>query len=245
MAENEPFLSAYYHHFILSQPNILESLATVISFHLSSVNKFIEATELRRICIDIFKRHPNVVSDMLQDLNAVVCRDPAVRDIVSVFLYFKGFQCIQAYRVSHALWIEDRKPLALMIQSLSSMVFSVDIHPAARLGPGLLIDHAHSVVIGETAVVGSNCTLFHEVTLGGTGKDHGDRHPKIGDNVLIGAGAKVFGNITVGNSAKVAGGSVVLQNVPEHTTVAGIPAKVIGKSENNPASLMNSNFFMI
>ena len=143
-------------------------------------------------------------------------------------LYFKGFQAVQAYRVAHYLWKDGRIDLAYVMQSRTSEVFGIDIHPNARIGKGLMIDHAHSVVIGETAVVGDNVSMLHAVTLGGTGKEEQDRHPKIGDGVLIGAGAKVLGNIHVGRCSRIAAGSVVLDNVPEKSTVAGVPAKVVG-----------------
>ena len=145
-------------------------------------------------------------------------------------LYFKGFQAVQAYRIGHWLWGKGRKDLAYFVQMRVSEVFGVDIHPAARVGKGIMIDHAHSIVIGETAVVGDNVSMLHSVTLGGTGKEDGDRHPKIGNGVMIGAGAKVLGNITVGYCSRIAAGSVVLHDVPHNTTVAGVPAKVVGDS---------------
>jgi serine O-acetyltransferase len=158
------------------------------------------------------------------------------------FLYFKGFQALQSYRASHWLWNQDRKPLALYLQSRISEAFDVDIHPAARIGKGILIDHGTGVVIGETAVVGDNVSMLHEVTLGGTGKESGDRHPKVGHGVLIGAGAKILGNIRIGDGSKIAAGSIVLDEVPAHTTVAGIPAKPVGRPKSvEPALLMDQS----
>jgi serine O-acetyltransferase len=145
-------------------------------------------------------------------------------------LYYKGFQAMQAYRLAHYLWDKGRRDLAYFVQMRSSEVYGVDIHPGARMGKGIMIDHAHSIVIGETAVVGDNVSMLHSVTLGGTGKEEEDRHPKIGDGVLIGAGAKVLGNIRVGCCSRIAAGSVVLNDVPEKTTVAGVPAKVVGEA---------------
>jgi serine O-acetyltransferase len=145
-------------------------------------------------------------------------------------LFFKGFQAIQAYRVANWLWHRGRKDLSYFFQMRSSEVFCIDIHPAARLGKGIMIDHAHSIVIGETAVVGDNVSMLHSVTLGGTGKEDEDRHPKIGDGVLIGAGAKVLGNIKVGHCSRIAAGSVVLKEVPPCSTVAGVPAKIVGEA---------------
>jgi serine O-acetyltransferase len=155
-------------------------------------------------------------------------------------LYFKGFQAMQAYRVAHWLWTQGRRDLAYFVQMRSSEVYGVDIHPAARIGKGIMIDHAHSIVIGETAVVGDNVSMLHSVTLGGTGKEKEDRHPKIGDEVLIGAGAKVLGNITVGCCSRIAAGSVVLEDVPPAMTVAGVPAKVVGSAGcEHPSVTMN------
>jgi serine O-acetyltransferase len=159
----------------------------------------------------------------------VVERDPAARGVAQPFLYYKGFHALEAYRVAHWLWSNGRNPLALHLQNRISEVLAVDIHPAARIGKGILIDHATSVIIGETAVVGDDVSMLHEVTLGGTGKESGDRHPKVGSGVLIGAGAKILGNIIIGEGSKIAAGSVVLKEVPPHATVAGIPARVVGK----------------
>jgi serine O-acetyltransferase len=145
-------------------------------------------------------------------------------------LYFKGFQAVQAYRIAHWLWQQGRIDMAQMFQMRISEMFGVDIHPGAKMGQGIMIDHAHSIVIGETAVVGNNVSMLHAVTLGGTGKDDGDRHPKIAAGVLIGAGAKVLGNITVGQCSRIAAGSVVLHDVPAKKTVAGVPAKIVGES---------------
>lgn len=145
-------------------------------------------------------------------------------------LYFKGFQAVQAYRVGHWLYSQGRHDLAYFVQMRVSEVFGVDIHPAAKIGQGIMIDHAHSIVIGETAVVGDNVSMLHSVTLGGTGKEDDDRHPKIGDGVLIGAGAHVLGNITIGHCSRIAAGSVVLSDVPPCKTVAGVPAKIVGEA---------------
>jgi serine O-acetyltransferase len=164
------------------------------------------------------------------DLMAVLDRDPACHRLLQPILFFKGFQAVQAYRIAHWLWRRGRTDMAYFVQMRVSEVFGVDIHPAARIGKGLMIDHAHSIVIGETAVVGDNVSMLHSVTLGGTGKEDGDRHPKIGDGVLIGAGAKVLGNIRVGNCSRIAAGSVVLADVPPCSTVAGVPARVVGEA---------------
>ncbi len=177
---------------------------------------------------DAVEAEPEIGASMRADVVAVFDRDPACFRYIEPVLYFKGFQAVQAYRMAHSLWNMGRKDLAFYLQSRTSQVFSVDIHPAAHVGKGIMIDHAHSIVIGETASVGDDCSLLHSVTLGGTGKAQGDRHPKVGCGVLIGAGAKILGNIEVGACARIASGSVVLRDVPANRTVAGVPAKVVG-----------------
>ncbi|MEN3931502.1 serine O-acetyltransferase [Microvirga sp. W0021] len=171
---------------------------------------------------------PSISLDIRADITAVVERDPACNRFIEPVLYFKGFHAIQTHRLAHWLWGKGRIDFALYLQSLSSQVFQTDINPAASIGRGIFLDHATGVVVGATAVIGDNVSILQNVTLGGTGKEKGDRHPKIGSGVLIGAGAKVLGNITVGKCARIAAGSVVLTAVPNNTTVAGVPARVIG-----------------
>ena len=167
-------------------------------------------------------------------------RDPACHAFIQPLLFFKGFQAIQCYRVGNWLWRHGRKDLAYFVQMRVSEVFGVDVHPGAVLGKGILMDHAHSIVIGETAVISDNVSMLHSVTLGGTGKDDGDRHPKIGDGVMLGAGAKVLGNISVGRCSRVAAGSVVLTEVPCCKTVAGVPARIVGEAGcDQPSATMN------
>jgi serine O-acetyltransferase len=185
---------------------------------------------LREIADEAYDSDPELGQIARADLTAVFDRDPACLRFIQPMLFFKGFQAVQAYRVGHWLWQKSRKDMAYFIQMRVSEVFGVDIHPAATLGRGIMIDHAHSIVIGETAVVGDNVSMLHSVTLGGTGKEDGDRHPKIGNGVLIGAGAKVLGNIHIGHCSRIAAGSVVLQDVPPCKTVAGVPAKVVGEA---------------
>ncbi|KAJ7214160.1 hypothetical protein O6H91_15G056000 [Diphasiastrum complanatum] len=175
-----------------------------------------------------------------KDLSVIKERDPACPSLAHAFLHFKGFQGLQVYRVANWLWRNGQKSLASVLQSRISEVFGMDIHPAAQLGRGIMIDHATGLVIGETAVVGDGCTLLHGVTLGGTGKQHGDRHPKIGSNVLVGAGASILGNVRIGNCAKIGAAAVVLSSIPDYATAVGSPAKVIGRAkEENPASNMD------
>ncbi len=233
--EGEPLLGGLIHSSILHHKSIESALSYRISLKLAST----EMSEqiLREICDEAMLREPDIALSSRADIVAVNDRDPACDRFILPMLYFKGFQAVQAYRVAHWLWNEGRKDLARFFQMRASEVFGVDIHPAARIGKGIMIDHAHSIVIGETAVVGDNVSMLHSVTLGGTGKEEEDRHPKIGDGVLIGAGAKVLGNIRVGNCSRVAAGSVVLQEVPPCKTVAGIPAKVVGEAGCDQPSL--------
>lgn len=178
---------------------------------------------------------------LIADLTAIKTRDPACRSIVNAYLNFKGFKALQAHRAAHMLWYACRRDVSLAIQARAAELWSVDIHPAAHIGPGLMIDHGTGVVIGETAVVGRDCSFLHGVTLGATGKDTGDRHPKIGDGVLIGCNAIVLGNITVGNQSKIGSGSVVIKPVSDHDTVVGNPARSIGKTmeTTTPAAEMD------
>ncbi|MEM8538290.1 MAG: serine O-acetyltransferase, partial [Pseudomonadota bacterium] len=186
---------------------------------------------------------PELVSAARADVVAIYDRDPACHRFMQPLLFFKGFQAVQAYRLGHWLYEQGRRDMAYFIQMRASEVFGVDIHPAARIGQGIMIDHAHSVVVGETAVVGDNVSMLHSVTLGGTGKEDDDRHPKIGDGVLIGAGAKVLGNIKVGHCSRIAAGSVVLEEVPPMKTVAGVPAKIVGEAGcAQPSNTMDQLF---
>ena len=183
---------------------------------------------------------PSIIQSIKNDLIATKQRDPAVRAHADIMLYYKGFQALQAYRVANWLWRQQRENLAFYLQSLISEVFTVDIHPAARIGSGIMVDHATGIVIGETSVLADNISIMQGVTLGGTGKESGDRHPKIQSGVLIGSSAQIIGNVTIGQGAKIGAGSVVLSDVAAHTTVAGVPAVVVGKPRAaQPALDMN------
>jgi serine O-acetyltransferase len=223
---NEPLLGGLIHSNILHYETIEGALAYRIALKLASG----EMSEqiLREIADEAYASSPSLAEAARSDIMAVYERDPACHRLIQPLLYFKGYQALQAYRVGHWLWTEGRRDMAYFVQMRVSEVFGVDIHPAARMGKGIMIDHAHSIVIGETAVVGDNVSMLHSVTLGGTGKEEEDRHPKIGCGVLIGAGAKVLGNIRVGDCARIAAGSVVLHDVPSKKTVAGVPARVVG-----------------
>lgn len=225
-AAAEPALAGWLNTLILAHGSLGDALSFILASKLES--ETLNALTLRDLISPILWNQPMVLTSVLADLQAVAHRDPACRGYSQPLLYFKGFHALQAYRIAHAYWNEGRQPLALYLQSRISEVFAVDIHPGARIGKGIMFDHATSVVIGETAVVGDDFSMLHEVTLGGSGKEGGDRHPKIGRGVMIGAGAKVLGNIKVGEGAKIGAGSVVLKEVPPHTTVAGVPAQPVG-----------------
>ena len=173
---------------------------------------------------------PAIIAAAAADLEAIRTRDPAAEGYLTPFLYYKGFHALQWHRVGHRLWRERRRQLAYFLQSRVSQALAVDIHPGARVGCGVFIDHGTGVVIGQTSVIGDDVSMLHEVTLGGTGKEQGDRHPKVRDGVLLAAGAKILGNIEIGRASKVGAGSVVLKNVPARATVAGVPARVVGTS---------------
>ncbi len=234
-AEAEPILASYLHLTILNH----HTLEDALSFHLASklASPNLPAMSIREFVSDAFEQSLEIRDAIRKDIEAIVRRDPASRGISEPFLHYKGFHALEAYRVSHWLWGHGREALACYLQNRISEVFAVDIHPAARIGKGILIDHATGVVIGETAVVDDDVSLLHEVTLGGTGKTVGDRHPKIGRGVLIGAGAKILGNVKIGEGSKIAAGSVVLLDVPPHTTVAGVPAVIIGRPTTEQPSL--------
>ncbi len=196
--------------------------------------------ELNPLLSGILAEDASLVASMARDICAIVERDPACDSPLQPLLFFKGFLAISTYRISHHLWQRGRIELALYFQSLASEVFAVDIHPAARIGCGILLDHATSFVVGETAIVEDDVSILHEVTLGGTGKQSGDRHPVVRSGVLLGAGAKVLGRVEIGEGAKVGAGSVVLTDVPSHSTVAGVPAQLVGEAaEDAPALEMD------
>jgi serine O-acetyltransferase len=226
--KSEPLLGGLVHGCILHHQSLEAALAYRIAQKLASG----EMSEqiLREIADEAYAADPTLGEMARADIVAVYERDPACHRFLQPLLYFKGFQAVQAYRVGHWFWLQGRKDLAYFVQMRVSEVFGIDIHPAARIGKGIMIDHAHSIVVGETAVVGDNVSMLHSVTLGGTGKEEEDRHPKIGDGVLIGAGAKVLGNIQVGRCSRIAAGSVVLENVPPCKTVAGVPARIVGEA---------------
>lgn len=240
-AAREPCLGGFLHETILRHPSLMSALGSLLAHKLSAPT--MSALTLLDLAQQAFARDPLIEESVIADLQAVVTRDPATRGYSQPLLYFKGFHAVQSFRIAHHFWVDDRPALALFMQSRISEVFAVDIHPGARIGRGVMFDHATSVVIGETAVIGDDFSMLHEVTLGGTGKTGGDRHPKVGRGVMIGAGAKVLGNIRVGEGAKIGAGSVVLEDVPAHSTVAGVPARLVSfPKESFPALEMDQRF---
>lgn len=234
-AEAEPILASYLHATILNHRRLEDALSFHLATRLSTPT--LPAMSMREFMSEAFEKSDQIQQAIRKDLEAVLRRDPASRGIAEPFLHYKGFHALEAYRVSHWLWQSGRPALACYLQNRISEVFAVDIHPAARIGKGILMDHATGVVIGETSVVEDDVSMLHEVTLGGTGKTTGDRHPKVRRGVLIGAGAKILGNVEIGEGSKVAAGSVVLTDVPPHTTVAGVPAVIIGRPATERPSL--------
>ena len=233
-AEAEPVLASFFHATVLEHDSFSSTLANQLANDLS--NASVQPMMLRRVIKETINSTENMISDIADDLIATKERDPACKYFSTPLLFYKGFRALQSHKVSHWLWNNERHTLALFIQSRASEVYGIDIHPAAKIGKGVMIDHGTGVVIGETSVVEDNVSIFQGVTLGGTGKQSGDRHPKVREGVLLSAGAKVLGNVEVGKNAKVAAGSVVLSDVKEGTTVAGIPAIEVGKSgQKSPA----------
>ena len=241
LAVSEPELASFAHATILKHDRLEDAL----SYHLARKlgGEDLSPLQLREIFAEAFVGDKTFGEAVRADLAAVYQRDPACHCYAQAFLFFKGFHALECYRVAHFLWTGGRELMALFIQNRMSDLFSVDIHPAARLGRGIMIDHATGVVIGETAVVGDDVSMLHGVTLGGTGKQNEDRHPKIGRGVLLSVGAKVLGNIQIGEYSRVGAGSVVLKPVPPYTTVAGVPARVIGQAGSpRPSQDMNHDF---
>ena len=237
-ARTEPALASLVNAVILSNDNLGDALSYQLAHKLG--DQELRAMSLRELAIQAYRAAPELVETAEADLRAVYERDPACKGYVQPFLFFKGFQALQTQRIAHWLWGQGRETMAFYLQSRMSEIFQVDIHPATRIGSGVFIDHGTGIVIGETAVIGDDVSLLQGVTLGGTGAERGDRHPKIGRGVLLGAGAKVLGNIQIGDYAKVASGSVVLKPVPPHCTAAGVPARLVNcPTGDEPARSMD------
>ncbi|MFT2110293.1 serine O-acetyltransferase [Marinomonas sp. 2405UD68-3] len=241
LAQDEPILASFFNTTILRHDSLSSALSFLLANKLDSAS--LQAMVLREVFEEAMEdRNSEIVPMIERDILAIKERDAACESLTTPFLFFKGFHALQSYRIANWLWNKKRKSLALYLQSQISIAFGVDIHPAARIGSGIMLDHGTGLVVGETCVIEDNVSILQSVTLGGTGKEHGDRHPKIRSGVLIGAGAKILGNIEVGEGAKVGAGSVVLETVESHTTVAGVPAKVVGRNtEKEPSRVMDHN----
>lgn len=224
-ADTEPVLSSFLYLTVSNHSN----LACAQAYHLANKLDSAEtpALVLKEQFESLYSAHPELLDYAQRDLIATYQRDSACTDLLTPFLYYKGFHALQAWRLAHKLWLVGRKSLALLLQHRISVVFCVDIHPAARIGSGIMFDHGTGIVIGETAVVEDDVSIMQAVTLGGTGKESGDRHPKVRKGVLISAGAKILGNIELGEGSRIGTGSVVLKPVEPHTTVTGVPAKKV------------------
>lgn len=224
-AENEPLLASFLFSTVLNHPTLYSALAFHLANKLSS--PAMPSTMLMQLFQTIMQDDDAFCGRIRRDLLAYMERDPACTRFIDALLYFKGFHALQAHRIAHALWLQGRTPLAYHLQSQVSQALQVDIHPAACLGEGIFLDHATGIVVGETAVIGDDCSILHHVTLGGSGKKHGERHPKLGNGVLVGAGATLLGNVRVGEGAQIGACSLVLEDIPPHATVVGVPARVI------------------
>jgi serine O-acetyltransferase len=225
-AEFEPIMATYFQATVLNHDTLEGSLSFLLASKLDS--SVVSSMALREIIQDAFVNEASLTRAAEIDIKATRERDPACNSYSTPFLFYKGFQALQIHRVAHWLWTQERHSLAFFLQNQVSTIFGVDIHPAARICCGIMLDHATGLVIGETAIVEDDVSILHGVTLGGTGKESGDRHPKVRCGVMIGANASIIGNLEIGEGAKVGAGSVVMKDVPAHVTVAGIPAKIIG-----------------
>ncbi|WP_425619692.1 serine O-acetyltransferase [Buchnera aphidicola] len=231
LLKKEPILSNFYYSTILQHNSLSSSLSYILAKQLST--SMIPDKTLQDIFNHVYDDHDYMLKYIVRDIEAIVERDPAANNYLTPLLYFKGFHALEAYRISHYLWNINKKSLSQYLQNRISLKFSVDIHPAAYIGSGVMLDHAHGIVIGENVSIDDDVSIFHSVTLGGTGKDLGkNRHPTIRKGVIIGAGAKILGNIEIGLKAKIGAGSVVLKNVPSYVTVVGIPAKIVNDIDN-------------
>jgi serine O-acetyltransferase len=234
----EPALTSMIMAHVLNHATFEAALISRLSERLGDGD--VSAELIRQAMQDALLFRPEIAGEARADLAATLERDPAAHRAIVPFLYFKGYQAVQTHRFGNALWLAGRKDFALHLQSRSSQVFQVDINPLCRVGKGLMLDHATGFIAGETAVIGDNCSILQGVTLGGTGKADEDRHPKIGNGVLIGAGAKVLGNIKIGDCARIGAGSVVVKDVPPRVTVVGVPARIVGEAgAAQPASMMD------
>jgi len=235
LVENEYTLRPLVSDVILSQESFAQCVAMRLSRKLAREDMSRE--QIFSILTEVIAENPDILNSIARDLNAIFERDPACHTTLEPFLFYKGFHAITNYRISHILWKQERTALAYYFQSIGNEIFQVDVHPASQIGCGILLDHATSFVVGETGIIEDNVSILHEVTLGGTGKESGLRHPIVRTGVLIGAGVKILGRVEVGSNSKVGAGSVVLEDVPPNVTVVGVPAKIVGGSEGAQPAL--------
>ena len=246
-AQREPLLVSFLYSSILNHETLESSLAFLLANKLSSAAMI--STQVQSLILDALDKDSSIGRSIRADIMAVRDRDPACTCLPDVFLYFKGFHALQTYRVAHAIWKNDKQVLAHYLQSQMSQTFQIDIHPNATLGSGIMLDHGTGIVIGETSHLGHNCSILHHVTLGGSGKKGVDRHPKVGDGVLLGAGASVLGNIQIGDGCQVGAGGLVITDLPPHSVAVGVPVKIIGSFVDitQPSvemnQMMNQTFF--
>lgn len=240
-ADFEPIMATFFYATVLNHDTFEGALSFLLAGKLDS--PIVSSMAIREIIEEAYREEPSIMRAAEIDIKAIRSRDPACNSYSTPLLFYKGFQALQSYRVAHWLWHKERHSLAFYFQNQISAIFGVDIHPAARIGCGIMLDHATGIVIGETAIVEDDVTMLHGVTLGGTGKDSGDRHPKVRHGVLIGASASIIGNIDIGEGVKVGAGSVVMKDVPPHVTVAGVPAQIVGKPKgDSPAEDVDQSF---
>ena len=240
-ADFEPIMSTFFHATVLNHDTLEGALSFLLASKLDS--PVVSSMAIREIFEEAYNEDPTIIEAAEIDIKAIRSRDPACNSFSTPLLFYKGFHALQSHRVAHWLWSQERHSLAFYLQNQVSAIFSVDIHPAAQIGCGIMFDHATGVVIGETAIVEDDVTMLHGVTLGGTGKEQGDRHPKVRQGVLIGASASVIGNIEIGAGAKIGAGSVVMKDVPPHVTVAGVPAEIVGRPQGeSPAEDVDQSF---
>jgi len=244
LLREEPVLASFLHATILNH----RDMASALSFHLASKlsSDIIPALQLREVFDEAFASDPTIIESARCDILATFERDSACLNFTTPFLYFKGFHALESYRVANWLWQRNRQSLALVLQNRISTVFGVDIHPAAKIGKGVMLDHATGIVIGETAVVENCVSIMQSVTLGGTGKESGDRHPKIRRGVLLGPGVKILGNIEIGECSRVVAASVIVKSVPPRSIVAGVPGRIVGtvtetSEHSDPAEEMDQS----
>ena len=228
LADCEPMLASFYHATLLKHENLGSALSYMLANKLAS--PIMPAIAIREVVEEAYAADPEMIASAACDIQAVRTRDPAVDKYSTPLLYLKGFHALQAYRIGHWLWNQGRRALAIFLQNQVSVSFQVDIHPAAKIGRGIMLDHATGIVVGETAVIEDDVSILQSVTLGGTGKDTGKRHPTIGNNVMIGAGAKVLGPFKVGDNSNIAAGAVVLDEIPPDCTAVGVPAHIVRRN---------------